>query len=84
MVLDTSFLNTQQYKIRIKGKEEQGKGVAPSITTRSSSYGKGSFLVALDYDRPLYFFYKKNMAVYTSSIQGEIEYLICWAKAQVL
>ena len=33
MVLDSSLLNTQQYKERIKG----------------SSYWKGSFLVALDY-----------------------------------
>ena len=25
MVLDTSLLNTQQYKVRIEGKEEQSK-----------------------------------------------------------
>ena len=25
VVLDTSLLNTQHYKVRIKGKEEQGK-----------------------------------------------------------
>ena len=34
MVLDTSLLNTQQYKVRIKGKVEQSrKGVAPSPYT---------------------------------------------------
>ena len=39
MVLDTSLLNTQQYKVRIKGKVEQSrKGVAPSPTPRCSSY----------------------------------------------
>ena len=45
-VFDTSLLNTQQYKIRIKGKE---KGVAPSPTHHCSSYWKGSLRVALDY-----------------------------------
>ena len=52
MVLDTSLLNTQQYKVRIKGKVEQSReGVAPS----STSYWKGNLLVALDYGRQLYF-----------------------------
>ena len=33
MVLDTYLLNTQQYKVRIKGKwSNPGKGVAPSPT----------------------------------------------------
>ena len=27
MVLDTSLLNTQQYKVRIKGKVEQSRGM---------------------------------------------------------
>ena len=50
MVLDTSLLNTQQYKVHIKGKVEQSReGVAPSPTPRCSSYRKGSLLVALDY-----------------------------------
>ena len=47
MVLDNSLLNTQQYKIRIKGKVEQSR-------ERSSRYWKGSFLVALDYSCQLY------------------------------
>ena len=36
MVLDASFLNTQHYKVRIKGKVEQSwerRGVAPSPYT---------------------------------------------------
>ena len=43
MVLDTSLLNTQQYKVRINGKMKQsGERVAPSPTPRCSSYWKGS------------------------------------------
>ena len=39
MVLDTSLLNTQHYKVRIKGKlSNPGKGEAPSSTPRCSSY----------------------------------------------
>ena len=43
MVLDASLLNTQHYKVRIKGKVEQSReGVAPSPTPWCSSYRKGS------------------------------------------
>ena len=52
MVLNTSLLNTQRYKVCIKGKVDQG--VAPSSTPRCSSYSKGSLLVALDYGCQLY------------------------------
>ena len=38
MVLDTALLNTQHYKVRIKGK---GNEVAPSLTPRCSCYWKG-------------------------------------------
>ena len=39
MVLDTSLLNTQQYKVCIKGKVEQSReGVAPSPTPWCNSY----------------------------------------------
>ena len=31
MVLDTSFLNTQQYKVRIKGKVEQFKEMSTAL-----------------------------------------------------
>ena len=55
MVLDASLLNTQHYKVRIKGKVEQSrKGVAPSPTPWCSSYQKGSLRVTLDYGRQLY------------------------------
>ena len=58
MVLDTSLLNTQQYKVRIEDKVEQSrKGVAPSPTPRCCSYWKWSFLVALDCGHRLYLLY---------------------------
>ena len=58
MVLDASLLNTQHYKVRIKGKVEQSReGVAPPPTPWCSSYRKGSLRVTLDYGRQLYFTY---------------------------
>ena len=55
MVLDTSLLNNQHYKVRIKGKVEQSReGVAPSPTPWCSSIWKGSLRVTLDYGRQLY------------------------------
>ena len=55
MVLDASLLNTQHYKVRIKGKVEQSReGVAPSPTHWCSSYRKGILRVTLDYGRQLY------------------------------
>ena len=58
MVLDASLLNTQHYKVRIKGKVEQSReGVAPSPTHWCSSYRKGSLRVTLDYGRQLYFYF---------------------------
>ena len=57
MVLNASLLNTQHYKVRIKGKVEQSReGVAPSPTPWCSSYRKGSLRVTLDYGRQLYFY----------------------------
>ena len=54
----TALLNTQQYKVCIKGKMPQSlNGVAPSHIPRCSSYWKGSLLVTLDYGRQLYFIY---------------------------
>ena len=44
MVLDASLLNTQQYKVGIKGKVEQsGKGVAPSLHLGVVAIKKGFF-----------------------------------------
>ena len=55
MVLDASLLNTQRYKVRIKGKVDQSReGVAPSPTPWCSIYRKGSLRVTLDYGRQLY------------------------------
>ena len=55
MVLDASLLNTQHYKVRIKGKVEQSReGVALSPTPWCCSYRKGSLQVTLDYGRQLY------------------------------
>ena len=55
MALDASLLNTQHYKVWIKGKVEQPReGVAPSHTPWCSSYRKGSLRVTLDYGRQLY------------------------------
>ena len=49
MVLDTSLLNTQHYKVRIKSKLEQSKnGAAPFPTPWRSSYWKESLPVTFD------------------------------------
>ena len=48
-VLDTYLLNTQQYKVRIKGKVEQ-------YWERCSSYWKGSLRVPLGYCHQLYLY----------------------------
>ena len=50
MVLDASLLNTQHYKVWIKGKVEQSR-------EGCSSYRKGSLRVTLDYGRQLYLFH---------------------------
>ena len=55
MILDTSLLCTQHYKVRIKGKVEQSsKVVVPSPIPRCSSNWKGSPRVLLDYSNQLY------------------------------
>ena len=44
MELDIALLNTQHYKVEIKGKvEPSGNEVAPSPTPRYCSYWKGAF-----------------------------------------
>ena len=65
MVLDTSLLNTQQYKVHIKGKVEQSREKSSAPTTpRCRSYWKGSLRVALDYGRQLTTFSYINVAVF--------------------
>ena len=68
MVLDTSFLITQQYKVRIKGKVEQSRerSSAPPIPW-CSSYWKGNLLVALDYGRQLYFYYYDKLGQFITT-----------------
>ena len=48
-------LSNIRYVSRVK-LSNPGKGVAPSLTLRCSSYWRGSLLVALDYGRQLDFF----------------------------
>ena len=68
MVLDASLLNTQHYKVRIKGKIEQSReGVAPSPTHWCSSDRKGSLQVTLDYGRQLYLFIMRKPLMIISS-----------------
>ena len=69
MVLDVSLLNTQHYKVWIKGKVVQSweRSSAPP-TPWCSSYQKGSLRVTLDYSRQLYLTYK-----------GCIEWKVCEA-----
>ena len=49
-VIGGALLNTQHYKVRIKGKVEQ------STTLQCSSNWKESLWVTLDYGRQLYFY----------------------------
>ena len=72
MVLDASLLNTQHYKVRIKGKVEQSReGVAPSPTHWCSSYRKGSLRVTLDYGRQLYLLFTYFIYIYIYIIDTE-------------
>ena len=86
MVLDASLLNTQHYKVRIKGKVEQSReGVAPSPTHWCSSYWKGSLWVTLDYGRQLYFIYiyiyiykQTVLSYYNSLVWLDMQYASSW------
>ena len=74
MLLDTSLLNTQQYKVRIEGKVEYSRERSSALPyTWCNSYWKGSLLVALDYGRPLYLFTHIKM---DSSIENDYICLI--------
>ena len=58
MVFDAALLNTQHYKVRIKGNVEQSRNkTAPFPTALCGSYRKGSLRVTLDYGRQLYFYF---------------------------
>ena len=52
MVLDTTLLNTQHYKVRFEGKVEQSwEWSSAPPTPLCGSYRKGSLRVTLDYGR---------------------------------
>ena len=54
-VLDTFLLNTQHYKVCIKGKwSNPRKGVVSSPIPWCSSYWKGNLRVTLDFNQPTY------------------------------
>ena len=56
MVLDASLLNTQHYKVRIKGKVEQSReGVAPPLHLGVVAIEKGAFGLPSTKGRQLYF-----------------------------
>ena len=80
MVLDAALLNTQHYKVRIKGKwSNPGKLVASSPTPRCSSYRKGSLQVILDYRSQLYFtYYKPTSKRHFNGVQ--IHWISCKGK----
>ena len=53
MVLDASSLYTQYYSVRIKHEySNSGKGIAPSLSHRCSSYWKRSLQFTIVYGRP--------------------------------
>ena len=56
MVLDATLINTQQYKVIIKGKVERSRERSSGPPTPwCRSYRKESLRVPLDYGRQLYF-----------------------------
>ena len=56
MILDAILLNTQDYKVKIKGKAEQFRESGRTLSTHwCSRYQKVSLRVTLDYCRQLYF-----------------------------
>ena len=62
MVLNTSWLNTQQYKVRIKGKVEQSREISSALPyTSVSSYWKGSLLSPSTTVAKFTFTYKKGV-----------------------
>ena len=76
MVLDTALLNTQHYKVRIKGKVEQSRESSnASPTPWCCSYGKRSLRVTLDFGRQLYLQYNfkaKIMIVSADYVETEM------------
>ena len=70
MVLDASLLTTKHYNVWIKGKwNNLGKGVAPSLTPRCSSYWKKRFRVSLNYGRPTHTHTHTHIYMYMKCLQ---------------
>ena len=84
MVLDTSLLNTQHYKVlsRIKWSNPE-KGVTPSSIPRCSNYWKGNLQVALDYGRQLYFLYS-HTHTHTHTHTHIYIYIYIWGKCKYI
>ena len=61
MVLDTSLLNTQQYKVRIKGKVEQSRERSSALSYTSPTYWKGSLWV--DGRQLTYYIYENGFRI---------------------
>ena len=77
MVLDAALLNTQHYKVRIKGKGEQSRERSSSPTSRCCSYLKKSLQVTLDYGRQLYFYFSYTREiVFVVKSYGYILYIL--------
>ena len=68
MVPDTSRLNTQHYKVRIKGKVQQSREkISIPTTPLYNSYWKESPWVTIDYSCPLYLYLLKEKSSYMIS-----------------
>ena len=78
MVLDSSLLNTQHYKVQIKGKFEQSReGVAPSPTPWCSSYRKGEPSGHPRLSSPTFFLFKKEFLRTIQSNKDSLNRFIC-------
>ena len=69
-------LSDIRYVSRVK-RSNPGKGVVPSPTPRCRSYWIGSLLVALNYDRQLYFSLYLYSSLTTARYPGNIHNLVC-------
>ena len=80
MVLDTSLLNIQQYKVRIAGKVEQSRERSSALSyTSVHRFWKGSLRVALDYGHQLYFI--SSLVISRSTFHFNT--CVCWLEIHV-
>ena len=88
MVLDTSLLNTQQYKVCIKGKMEQSRErIVPFPTHWCSSYWKGAFWLpstkvanfTLYYDIRILLWLKYIIILLLASFCHQFEQVFLWS-----